>query len=1141
MKLQRLLSLSLALSLTIAHSLPSAQGKTTVIPKSNSPETKAETSADANASVFNNAEQNEQSNSAGAKNENIIELEAELKKARSAKPEAQARALFNVAKAYGEARQFVQAEQYYREALDIDRKLGKTSDVFEDIVSIALVQSFAKKYDLAEATYLEALSEAKATKNQQYIIRLSNDLGALCIFSKRLDKAEQYYIQARDTAKANSDFVGEAQARLNLGLVYQRLGQLAKGIAEAEAAQDLLGKEPDNQMQAGQVALNLASMKEQVGDLDGALAGYKRAAQYFETAGEGERQGSALVALGNQYLMRGQAKEAIAVLEGAVAVYRAEENLGKLAQALLRLGSAQADSGKFNEAEKLHTEAANTAYKVKNVDDYLASLYEFAYDQYLAGNTDKALNKFVEVSGKLKGAKVQDKDMLADCNNSIALCYRAQGQAEAAVQFYQKAAESYRANGNRVGEASAENSIACVYLDEQIKGSDYVTQYKKVVALLEAATAAEKTSRDYKRLVGFVDYNYAQYLVMHDQYDLALIGYEKALADFTASGDRKGQLRTYIGLGLCKLMQGKASNNKAELEQAITFYQKAEPLAAAVSSLEGEWDCAIGQGTALRLLGQTKPAETKLRQAITLFEKEKGRYSRDDSKTFTLDLRGSSFEQLVALLFEEKRYDDALEIAERGRARAFLDLLEGRRQSVFAGQTAPNAGSASAAASSGSGSAKANGSPSKTTTVGPSVVATIASVPDSQSGMRSVQVVPREFTAVDSAHGLSLETALSPVNAKAPDLKELKELVKASHGYVLEYFAGGDKIYIWLVNPQGEVEIATTSAIGRRDLVKKVTSAYQAIITPPKNISDLLASNQRRQQSLIDLYKVLIEPIKSKLPKNPEDVITVIPQAELFKVPFAALTDGNGRLLIEDHTLAVVPAIGVFRATQKLAADLPGGKDHLFAFGNPKINIVSALGALPYAEREVKKISELFGQENSFVKIGADANKSTLRQFAPNSSVIHLATHGLIDEDRPMDSAVLLATTGDDDGILSVKDILQLPPLKAKLVTLSACQTGRGKITGDGVAGLSRAFIIAGTPSVLVTLWNVDDVMTEYQMEAFYTEYLKGAHKARALRDAQLKTVAFMEKGLPAATPGTVKIRANPRYWAAFQLIGDSR
>jgi CHAT domain-containing protein len=169
------------------------------------------------------------------------------------------------------------------------------------------------------------------------------------------------------------------------------------------------------------------------------------------------------------------------------------------------------------------------------------------------------------------------------------------------------------------------------------------------------------------------------------------------------------------------------------------------------------------------------------------------------------------------------------------------------------------------------------------------------------------------------------------------------------------------------------------------------------------------------------------------------------------------------------------------------------------------------------------------------VKLGTTATKSALTALAPSYNVIHLATHGLIDEEHPMDSAVLLATEGSDDGILSVRDILRLPALKAHLVTLSACQTGLGKISGDGVAGLSRSFIIAGTPSVLVSLWNVDDVMTAYQMESFYKDYLASQSKATALRAAQLKTIGFMEKGMTVAGS-----RANPRYWAAFQLVGEA-
>jgi CHAT domain-containing protein len=122
-----------------------------------------------------------------------------------------------------------------------------------------------------------------------------------------------------------------------------------------------------------------------------------------------------------------------------------------------------------------------------------------------------------------------------------------------------------------------------------------------------------------------------------------------------------------------------------------------------------------------------------------------------------------------------------------------------------------------------------------------------------------------------------------------------------------------------------------------------------------------------------------------------------------------------------------------------------------------------------------------------------------------------------------------------------VKDIMKLPSLSDRLVVLSACQTGKGKITGDGVVGLSRAFVIAGTPAILVSQWNVDDVMTEFQMVEFYKQFLKTAGNARSLRDAQLKTIALMEKPPAGAAPAVGALRANPRYWAAFQLIGETR
>jgi CHAT domain-containing protein len=325
----------------------------------------------------------------------------------------------------------------------------------------------------------------------------------------------------------------------------------------------------------------------------------------------------------------------------------------------------------------------------------------------------------------------------------------------------------------------------------------------------------------------------------------------------------------------------------------------------------------------------------------------------------------------------------------------------------------------------------------------------------------------------------------------------------------------------------------------RQQLTEKIANTYKSIVGPPKSLSleDVRNLNVLRQNNLKALHELLIAPVLPMVPREPDAIVTIVPHGPLFSVPFAALMSSNGKFLAEDHTLSYAPAIGVLRATQKLNDETKNDPSSLLAFGNPITKAIAFLGALPYAEKEVNHVAELFGATRSTVRVSGQATKQAFAQLAPKSTVVHLATHGLIDEEHPMQSAVVLAPEGRDDGLLTVKDILQLPSLKAKLVVLSACQTGRGKITGDGVIGLSRSFIIAGTPAVMVSQWNVDDVMTEYQMVAFYKEFLKNMGKARALRKAQLETIAILEKG--GSTTGGTNTRANPRYWAAFQMIGE--
>jgi CHAT domain-containing protein len=162
---------------------------------------------------------------------------------------------------------------------------------------------------------------------------------------------------------------------------------------------------------------------------------------------------------------------------------------------------------------------------------------------------------------------------------------------------------------------------------------------------------------------------------------------------------------------------------------------------------------------------------------------------------------------------------------------------------------------------------------------------------------------------------------------------------------------------------------------------------------------------------------------------------------------------------------------------------------------------------------------------NTQALTGNQATKSSILPLMSKAQIIHLATHGILDDIQGLKSAIALAPSGEDDGLLTAEEILNLK-LNAELVVLSACDTGRGRITGDGVIGLSRSFISAGVPSVIVSLWSVPDAPTASLMTEFYKNLQLNPDKAIALRQAMLTTM---------------KQHPNPKNWAAFTLIGESQ
>jgi CHAT domain-containing protein len=183
--------------------------------------------------------------------------------------------------------------------------------------------------------------------------------------------------------------------------------------------------------------------------------------------------------------------------------------------------------------------------------------------------------------------------------------------------------------------------------------------------------------------------------------------------------------------------------------------------------------------------------------------------------------------------------------------------------------------------------------------------------------------------------------------------------------------------------------------------------------------------------------------------------------------------------------------------------------------------------------REVRSIAALFG-DRATAFVGEDATETRARSIDRGARYVHFASHAVIDERLPLNSALVLspppAASDADNGLLQVWEIFDRVRLDAELVTLSACETALGgEFSGEGMVGLTRAFQYAGARTVVAALWSISDDSTAQLMTRFYTHLRAGQTKDRALRAAQLDMIRSAGRNAP------------PFHWAAFQAFGDWR
>src|ERR1039458_7956245 len=366
--------------------------------------------------------------------------------------------------------------------------------------------------------------------------------------------------------------------------------------------------------------------------------------------------------------------------------------------------------------------------------------------------------------------------------------------------------------------------------------------------------------------------------------------------------------------------------------------------------------------------------------------------------------------------------------------------------------------------------------------------------------------------------------------ATAVDAATIEREMALRKSVLIEYALGSDRSYVWAVTAR---KIVGATLPPRADIERAVQAYRQALI----------ARDTRAEAAAGRLYRILVAPVASELALGTTLIIAA--DGVLHYLPFEALVAENGRFLAENFTFAYTPSASALDIWGRPSSR--SWSKALLALGDPDfgkngreiegatdltrrvdINRGLRLTPLPNTRIEVQNIASLYPSGSSKLLLGRDASKASLaKEIFSDFKDIHIATHAFYDEARPERSGIVLSATDHDDGVLRFGDIVKLR-LNTDLVVLSACQTGLGRLVrGEGIDGIARAFLLAGSPRVVVSLWNVNDVATADLMRAFYGKMTAGLPPAEALREAKVDMIHSKIVGY-----------RDPYLWAAFVLIG---
>lgn len=926
-----------------------------------------------------------------------------------------------------------------------------------------------KKEDWARAAdqFERALRYTGAAGEKKYDRLLLEKLSEIEFTRGDFKKALLYREKLNTIFKNNGNQDKLADSYLLTGIIQIRLKQNNRAVINMERALEIYRETGS----VGKMASTLSKMgiaQERFSRYGEALSQYRAALKINRAAGDEERAAIELMRIGRIYHLRlNRFVEGRETYLKALKIFEKIGDSRQIAMTLIDMGALDVDAGALSRASTMFNRAIKIATDNKDMKAQALAQFHLANVHWFRGEYEHA---FASIRKSIKEAKsINDPGLVLMSQNTLGLVYLTLNDYPKAMESLDSSLGIARAIGSRLDEATSLSNIGLVYrkMGKLAKALDY---FKKALLIDEELKSDWGMAHSARNLS-------ITYLRM-GKYEMADTLAREAVDLTEKIGDRISAARSVLQLAdVMAQKEGRAT--------ALAMYRKAAKQADKAQVKEVLWRALRGAGRALKAKGDSSGAIEAYKKAVDLVEGMRASIKSDFLKQGYLDDKQELYEELILLLLDKNVVSEAFIYSERSRARGFIDLM-GMSKIRFNDKQAQKAYD------------KATDLKRKLDELDVS----IASGAKNKKLMKERRVIEDDYTRTLEWLRQKAPDVLPFVAVEPIDPARLLELV-GDDAVLFEYVMTANELVIFVIG-DGKIEARRVPAT-KKEITGLVTR-YRKLIQDRAPIGD----------EATRLGRILIEPVLPELGAG--KTLGIVPHGALHYLSFASI-QVNGEYLVDKTPLFYLPAASILEYTINRRKVVDVKKAKVLAIGNPDLGNMNT--DLPLAELEARSIRWVYPNIDIYTR--GEATESRVLKDTASFNIVHIASHGQFDPVNPLRSSLILAADTKNDGALQASEVFSLD-MKADIVTLSACQTGLGKVTGgDEVVGMNRAFLFAGAHTILSTLWRVDDMASAILVKHFYRN-LPHTSKAMALRKAQL----------------TIKRSfGHPAFWAGFTLVGD--